>query len=92
MYIIFLFVDDTSFIHMGFRTINCFQSKQTNKNDDKANNTILEMTRDIDSFCVRQKIIGCGGIKFLPVFAIVQKTGVLENSSTTGSVQELSPG
>lgn len=77
---------------MGFRTINCFQNKQTNKNDDKASNPILEMNRDIDSFCLRQKIIGCGGINFLPVFAIVQKAGVLGNSSTTGSVQELSPG
>lgn len=77
---------------MGFWN-NKLLSKQTNNNDDKANNPILEMNRDIDSFCLRQKIIGCGGInKFLPVFAIVQKTGVLENSSTTGSVQELSPG
>lgn len=77
---------------MGFRTINCSQNKQTNKHDDKASNPILEMNRDIDSVCLRQKIIGCGGIKFLPVFAIVQKTGVFGNSSTTGSVQELSPG
>lgn len=76
-----------------FRTIICFQNKQTNKNDGKVKEQMLEVNRGKDSFYLKQKSFGSGKVhKFLLVFTILQKIGVLENSSPSGSVQELSLG